>query len=258
MLGTIFGPLSSGFISELFGWRAVFLMYFVLFLLTSSMLFLITFRAKKTIYDRVQSKVWEFKSQLQLLKDPWVRVVLITVFIEGALFHGCHAFAGTYLQERFGLTVATTGCLLAAFGVGAILYTLFVEKLVKILGQHGLVLSGGGLMFFCFIAMPLMPGWQYCGVIVFLSGFGFFMFHNTLQTCSSEMAPSKRGIALCLHGFSMLMGTSLGVVFSAFLIQFSGFLSAYTFSAVGLIILGIFFKNSLTKRNDKFEDSLDF
>ena len=260
MLGTIFGPASSGFISDVFGWRIVFLMYFILFLLNSAMLFMILLKAKKGRLEKhgILHSDWGFKKQLELFRDPWVRVVLTTVFIEGALFHGCHAFAGTYLQDKFGLTMGTAGLVVAFFGLGAILYTVVVGRLIRWLRQEGLVLVGGITMCCCYFAMPLIESWQYSIFVITLSGFAFFMCHNTLQTCSSEMIPSKRGIALCLHGFSMLTGSSLGVVFIALIIKSYGYLVAYFLSGTGLLILTIIFKRCLNVRNAKFKDSLEY
>jgi len=259
MLGTIFGPSSSGFIAQIYSWRVVFFMYFALFLLNATMLlFVIKGRQKKIDMLLPLSKNWQFSSQLRILRDPWVRIVLCTVFLEGALFHGVHAFSGTFLQERFNLSILVSGLLVASFGVGAILYTFCVKKLMLIMGQEGLVLGGGFILFICYIAMPMMPDWRYCGVIIFLTGFGFFMLHNTLQTCSSEMVPAQRGIALCMHGFSMLVGTSVGVFLSAYIIRVSDYFYAYIISAIGLIFLALIFKTFLKKRNNRVNNFIAF
>ena len=147
---------------------------------------------------------------------------------------------------------------MATFGIGAILYTFCVKKLVLIMGQEGLVLGGGFILFICYIAMPIVPDWRYCGVIIFFTGFGFFMLHNTLQTCSSEMVPAQRGIALCMHGFSMLVGTSVGVFLSAYIIRVSDYFYAYIVSAIGLIFLASIFKTFLKKRNHKVNSFIEF
>ena len=259
MLGTIFGPSSSGLISDALGWRAVFFMYFILFCINSSMLFVMLRSANLSVRLRTKSRQdgWEFKSQLIILKDPWVRIVLLTVFIEGALFHGCHAFSGTYLQDTYGLSMSRAGVVVACFGVGAVCYTLCVTSLVKFFGQAGLVLGGGFGLCFCYMLMPWMPQWYFTIPLIFFSGFVFFMLHNTLQTCSSEMAPTKRGIALCFHGFSMLFGTAFGVMLTASLVGSFGFLWAYSFSGIGLVLLSIYFSAVLKKRNVKLSDPIE-
>ncbi len=248
MLGTIFGPASSGIISDYFGWRLVFEMYCYFFIF-NAMLLLNVIR-KKSIsqgkgFDR---EVWSFFKQINLLRDRWVRSVLLTVFIEGALFHGCHTFVGTFLQEKFGISISLAGLMVAGFGIGAILYTFCVRYLVNSLGQTGLVLWGGIVLFVSYLIMPLVPRWYFCSLVIVISGFGFFMFHNTLQTCSSEMFPKYRGIALCLHGFCMLAGTAFGVTISAFLISYFSFTVSYFFSAVGLLVLAIVFQRILRQR----------
>ena len=84
------------------------------------------------------------------------------------------------------------------------------------------------------------------------------MLHNTLQTCSSEMVPAQRGIALCMHGFSMLAGTSVGVFLSAYIIRVSDYYYAYIVSAIGLIFLASIFKTFLKKRNHKVNSVIEF
>ncbi|NIO43003.1 MAG: hypothetical protein GTO41_24305, partial [Burkholderiales bacterium] len=46
---------------------------------------------------------------LQLMRAPWVRVVLLTVFIEGMLFYGTFAYAGAWLKEVFNLSYFVVG-----------------------------------------------------------------------------------------------------------------------------------------------------
>jgi predicted MFS family arabinose efflux permease len=44
-----------------------------------------------------------------------------------------------------------------------------------------------------------------------LSGFGFYMLHNTLQTNATQMAPQRRGAAMALFASCLYLGQSVGV-----------------------------------------------
>ena len=70
-------------------------------------------RADKKIDMLLPLQNWQFSSQLRILRDPWVRIVCYRIS-GGALFHGVHAFPGTFLQERFNLSILVSGLLVAS------------------------------------------------------------------------------------------------------------------------------------------------
>jgi hypothetical protein len=53
-----------------------------------------------------------------LTRRPWVRVMLATVFIEGALFNGALAFAAFTPTKSFGVSLGASRALLVAFAAG--------------------------------------------------------------------------------------------------------------------------------------------
>ena len=48
-----------------------------------------------------------------------------------------------------------------------------------------------------------------------LIGLGFYMFHNTLQTNATQMAPEARGLAMSLFAFTLFVSQSIGVAVAA-------------------------------------------
>ena len=72
----------------------------------------------------------------------WVRVVLVTMFLEGVAMFGAFAYVGAELHQRFGLGLGMIGAMLASFGVGALVYSLAAGMLVARLGQPGLAACG--------------------------------------------------------------------------------------------------------------------
>ena len=127
-----------------------------------------------------------------LARERWVRVVLITVFIEGTAMFGALAYVGADLNLRFGLGLGMVGALLAAFGAGALLFALNASWLVPKLGQAGLAAAGALLLAGGYATLALMPWlWPAAPAIACL-GLGFYMLHNTLQVNATQMAPTAR------------------------------------------------------------------
>jgi predicted MFS family arabinose efflux permease len=171
---------------------------------------------------------------VRVLRDPWVRTVMLTVFLEGGLFYGAFAYTGAYLKERFDLSYLLIGALLAGFGLGGVIYTIMVRQLLARFGETGFVRIGGGLMLACFIVLPVLPAWQATIPVFIVSGFGFYMFHNTLQTKATEMAPQARGTAIAVFAFSLFMGQASGVAACGVLIRLVHY--EWTFVAMGLAL----------------------
>jgi len=120
-------------------------------------------------------------------------------------------------------------------------YSLLVRRLLARLGEKGFVLAGGLILFVCFLALPLLPAWQATVPIFIASGFGFYMFHNTLQTRATEMAPQARGTAIAVFAFSLFMGQASGVAACGVLITAVGYPWSFMLAGVGLLVLGQWF-----------------
>jgi predicted MFS family arabinose efflux permease len=82
-----------------------------------------------------------------------------------------------------------------------------------------------------------------------VAGFGFAMFHNTMQAKATQMVPTARGTGVTLFAGFLFLGQSLGVLIFAHLI--SRFDSRYVLGvvAVGVVLLGAFFAHAITQRN---------
>ena len=69
------------------------------------------------------------------------------------------------------------------------------------------------------------------------AGFGFYMFHNTLQTKATEMAPQARGTAIAVFAFSLFMGQASGVALCGALIRVANY--EWTFVAMGTTLAAL-------------------
>jgi len=225
LMGQILGPALGGALAEFISWRRVFD---------------VDRRTRPAAASRqIHGNVW--RNYAAVLCDPWVRIVVLTVFLEGGLFYGAFAYTGAYLKERFGLSYLLIGGMLAGFGLGGVIYSVMVKWLLARLGEKGFVRLGGSLMFVCMAVLPLLPWWQAAIPVFVVAGFGFYMFHNTLQTRATEMAPQMRGTAIAVFAFCLFMGQASGVAVCGVAIRFLHYGWTFAFSGAGLVLLGYWF-----------------
>ena len=240
LLGQILGPAFGGALAEFVSWREVFYVFATVFLLVGIVLLAEDRKARRVPAPaRTQTSV--LRAYSDVLRDRWVRTLMLTVFLEGGLFYGAFAYSGAYLKERFDLSYFIIGLLLAGFGLGGLIYSLLVRRLLARLDEKGFVLTGALILFFSFLALPWLPAWQITVPIFIASGFGFYMFHNTLQTKATEMAPKARGTAIAVFAFSLFMGQAGGVAACGLAISAVGYQWSFMLAGIGLLALGKWF-----------------
>ena len=250
LLGNILGPAMGGLLAELISWRTVFLIFSLLFFAVGSVL-VVQQRRNPEPPRPDEARPGVLRSYAEVLRDPWVRTVLITVAIEGALFYGAFTYTGAFLKEKFDLAYSTIGAVIAAFGVGGVLYSLAVRWLMRRLGEAGLVATGGLILLACYLLLPMIPNWQPIALVLCGCGVGFYMFHNIIQTHSTEMAPKARGTALALHAFSMFFGQAIGVMVCGVAIRVLHYEWTYVLAGLGLAVLGMVFRKRLLRHAEK-------
>ncbi len=242
LLGQSMGPLIGGLLSDLLGWRAAFVALGGAFLVVGLLLGWEALRDD----DRgsgVFSAPWQRYGEM--LRSARARAVLATVGIEGFLFFGAFGFVGAYLKQGFGLSDSLTGLIVAGFGVGGVAYSVMVVRLVKRLGEAGLVRAGGITLLVCFLGIAVMPAWFATAPFVVLLGFGFYMLHNTLQVRATEIAPAARGAGVSFFALCLFLGQAVGVSAFGWLMDRFGYPGPFVAAGLGLALLAIGFRRFL-------------
>jgi len=122
-----------------------------------------------------------------------------------------------------------------------VIYSLIVRWLLARLGEKGFVRLGGMLMLLCMAMLPLLQWWQLVIPVFIVAGFGFYMFHNTLQTRATEMAPQMRGTAIAVFAFCLFMGQAGGVAACGVAIRLLHYGWTFAICGAGLALLGYWF-----------------
>jgi predicted MFS family arabinose efflux permease len=186
----------------------------------------------------VRRMVGEFS---QVLAEPWARVVLLTVFLEGAFLYGAFAFIATHLHEHFGLSLSTAGSTLMVFGFGGLLFALASATLVRRLGEVGLTRYGGLLLGAALLAIGTAPVWWWALPACFVAGLGFYMLHNTLQINATQMAPERRGAAVSAFASCFFLGQAFGVALDGAAVAHVGTGAVISAGALGVVLVAVAF-----------------
>ena len=242
LLGQGFGPLLGGLLSDAVGWHATFV---VLGCAVGGVAFALLPEARRGEPSSGKPFVPPWVQYAAMLRSARARPVLATVGIEGFLFFGAFGFAGAWLHEVFGLSFTVVGLIVAGFGVGGLVYSLFVRRLVTWLGQTGLVLGGGGVLCACFVALAVTPTWIVAVPAIVLLGFGFYMLHNTLQTRATEMAPEARGAGVSFFAFCLFLGQAAGVAVFGWGVARFGYGPMFAIAGIALLALAAVFRRRL-------------
>ena len=239
ILGVSAGVLAGGLAADYLNWRVPFFGIAAIFVAIAVLLFRLDRRlpayartTHKATGAAVPRTIAEFK---QVLVQPWARVVLATVFLEGALLFGAFAFIASHLHRVHGVSLSVAGSLVMLFGFGGLLYALTAGTLVHRLGEVGLIRWGGALLAASLLVTGLAPAWGWAIPGCFVAGLGFYMLHNTLQINATQMAPERRGAAVAAFASCFYLGQSVGVSLAGLVVERVGTAAVIAAGAIGLL-----------------------
>lgn len=249
--GIVLGQAVGGFLGDQFGWRTVFIIVGS-FHVMAGLAILVELRLNPSAQPKLSSRRMRFSdvaaSMLDLLKRPWVRVMLVSVGVEAFAFYGAFAYIGADLHHRLGVGFAFIGSVMAAFGGGAILYSLSAHRLLALCGERGLALGGGLLLAAGFIVLAAATAVSVAPVVMIMLGLGYYMLHNTLQSNATQMAPEARGLGVSLFALSLFLGQSLGVALAGPVVDWLGAPAIYLVAAIILPAIAVWFRSKLAIR----------
>jgi hypothetical protein len=118
-------------------------------------------------------------------------------------------------------------------------YSRTAAALIRRMPLPEMAQFGSALMVIGFALMAYMPTWIWAAAGCAIGGFGFYLFHSTLQVNATQLSTTTRGVAVSLFVCSSLMGQSAGVALAAF--AFTRLPSAVCFgtSSVVVAVLGL-------------------
>ena len=227
------GPV-GGVFGQYVGWRGVFVL-----LGAAAVLVAVAFwwRVRGMPDPARPGRMFRPENYVAMARHRTGRLVLLAAALDGMLFVGCFPFLAPYLHERFGLSYAHVGTILAMFGVGAFLYTRVARVLLPRMGEGGFVLTGGAMMSGGMLLAVASPAWGPVLLVELMLGMGFFLLHGVLQAQATEILPQARATSVAAFACLLFLGQSVGALAVSGLIARFGYGVAFSLDAVGIGVL---------------------
>lgn len=240
VLGQIAGGMLGGFAAEYFDWRQIFYVFGVLCAVVA---FALWTRAERGPRAPAPARAWGgvLALYVELLRVPRTRAIIVVGTLEGVLIFGVLAYFGAFLRHEHGLDYARIGLVLCAYGVGGLVYAAAVYRIVRMLGERRMVTVGALLLGGGYVLLVLAGTWWLCVPVLLVAGFGFYLFHNTMQMQATELAQEARGTALALWVFMLFLGQGAGVVLFGRLVDAWGYGPSFVLAGSGGAALGLWF-----------------
>jgi predicted MFS family arabinose efflux permease len=145
--------------------------------------------------------------------DPRAKVCFGSVFLEGVFIHGVFPYVALLLLANGETRASIAGLVIAAFGLGGVVYSFLVPVLVARIAQRRLMILGGLVAAAMLVLIALnLPWYAQVGVYAVL-GFGFYLLHGSIHVHVTELSPTARGAATSLHSSTFYLGQALGPIY---------------------------------------------
>jgi predicted MFS family arabinose efflux permease len=244
--GMMAGQLAGGFFADLaWGWRGAFVTLAGGYAIVTVLL---VTHLRAAPPAAAPAATGRFLDGLRLVvTTPWARRVLAAALAEGVLLMGPAAYLPAYLHQRFGLSLTEASALLALNAVGGLIYAMTAKTIVARLGQRRMVLVGGAMVGVGYLAFLISPWSWTAGPVALAAGIGTYLFHNTLQTHATQMAPAVRGSAVAVFAFCLFSGQAVGVTLSGLAFDHGGAAWLLLPAALGLPLTAWTFAQALQR-----------
>ena len=244
LVGQTLGPLFGGIFADWAGWRTSFAALALVFAAVAFVLWM------RTAADWPAPRPGRFRplaAHRALLARAPVRWTVAVGVLETFFFFGAYAFIGAFLRLRFDLSYTAIGLILGGFGIGGILYSLLARRLIRGLGERGLVLAGGLLCGAFYLGLALAAHWAVAIPSTIALGLTFYMLHNTVQARATEVAPDARGAMVALYASAWGFGQAIGVAVMGVAVAAAGYPAALIAWGVGFALVGIWLRSNLDR-----------
>lgn len=245
MVGMASGQMLGGFAAEQAFWAWPFLFYAAVFVVVAALLA----RQREPARHLTRLPGHPGQALLEVLRQPWARVILFTAFAEALCYLGAFTYLVTHLHRVGGASLAAAGLTMTAFSLGGVAFAFLARGWLLRLGESRLAICGTLLASAAMAMVAMDARLSIAAPANFVSGIGFYMLHNTLQTNATQMMPTRRGTAVALFATCFFLGQSVGVAVLGVVVDRFGTQPAILFGALMLVPIGLWLGHRLQLRH---------
>lgn len=210
LLAQIFATGASGMMGEALGWRSV-LFASALFGLVGALAATFGLRSPPSQAPAGSFSVQAAAANYRMVfKNPKAFLCYSTVFLEGVGLYGILPYVGAILARHGEGGAREAGIIIGAMGVGGLVYVAFVALLLRRFNRRQFMAAGGLIMMTGLLTLAFEASWQASAAAFAVTGFGFMLLHNSIQTEAVDLAPGARQSAYSLHALSFFSGQAAG------------------------------------------------
>jgi predicted MFS family arabinose efflux permease len=239
VIGQLIGLVAGGSIAAAVGWRAALMLPAVLALAAA---LLVTLRLPQAgeLSPRTGRVAESFGRYRVVLRNRNAPVCFAAVFAEGVAIYGSLPYIVGLLEARHAGGAREAGFVVAGIGLGALALSFVVRPILRRLGSANMMRVGGVLAGLGLAGLVPAAAWWVDTLAFGVTGFGYFMLHNSLQNRVVELAPGASGAAVALHYFSFFVGQALGPVLFGLGLAWLGAPVSFALCALVIAATGVF------------------
>lgn len=242
--GVVAGQVGGGFFGAWLNWQASFVMIAGLFLLAGTSMLCIGARNHRLFRIGRENASKHRKpglaTLLQLVRRPVVLTLLLGVAVEGLALFMSLTYVAASIEPKLSIGPVFTAVLIGMFGLGSLLYILFVRLLVVALNEPRRAIAGGLSMAMGYVLLTVAQSLGVASMAMMLVGLGFMMLHNVLQIRALQMAPDVPATAISLFAAAFFFAQAIGAFLGGLAFDRVGGTPLFLTSAALLAGLGVF------------------
>jgi predicted MFS family arabinose efflux permease len=238
LLAQVFATSASGLVGATIGWRYV-LWGTALIGVAGAVAAVIALPRSTVKQDQRFSVGLVWSNYRLVFRNPKAVLCYSTVFLEGVALYGIMPYVGAILRLHGLGGAREAGIIIGAIGVGGLLYVSLVAVLLKRWTRRQFMAMGGLLMVFGPLGLAFLDHWPTIAAAFAITGVGFMLLHNSIQTEAVDLAPTARQSAYSLHAFSFFSGQAFGPPLFGFNLTHLGAPAALILSSAVLALTGV-------------------
>lgn len=246
VLGQLAGAVAAGIVGSSIGWRWVLVGVAALGLCAALALLLAKSLSENRKPPRPVDAARIVGDYRTVFSNRVAALCFLAVFFEGLCVFGAMPFIVLIFP---GATALEAGIVIGGVAVGGVAFAVFAPQIVRRLSTDGLIFIGCSLAAFGLVTVAAIGQWQLSAAAMVVTGFGYSMMHNELQTTVTGLLPDLRGTVVSTHALFFWMGQAAGPLLFGLNLALFGSAVALTISAAALLAIGLGVATGLRRRS---------